>query len=387
VLTLVTLVCAGSLVEFLDAQHVMVIQGVGGGLTVYNTPGPHWQGFGTVKKYSRVKQYSFSANKTEGSPIDESVKVRFADGGHAQVSGTLNWMMPTDESHILKIHQAYGDEVNLERTLLRPVIAKGIYLAGPLMTSKESAGERRSELLPIIEDQISNGVFATRIETRKDTDPLSGQERNSSVVLRIPDGKGGFIRQDKSPLQDFAINTFNLSLSSIDYDKAIEDQIQAQQRVQMDVQTARAEAIKAEQRALTAGKEGEAKAATAKWEQEVIKAKVEVEANQRLLVATKDNEIAEQYRQAQLKRAEADSTYRRRVMEADGALQQRLDASVKINGLYADALKNMKGNLVPTVVSGGNGNSGGNSVNDLIALLVAQTAKQVGLGKEEDHKK
>ena len=56
------------------------------------------------------------------------------------------------------------------------------------------------------------------------------------------------------------------------YEETVEAQIRQQQSITMDVQTAIADAKKAEQRAITVEQQGRANAAEAKWAQEQIKA-------------------------------------------------------------------------------------------------------------------
>lgn len=157
----------------------------------------------------------------------------------------------------------------------------------------------------------------------------------------------------------------------------------------MQIQIAVANAKAAEQNALTAAKEGEAKSATAKWEQEVIKAKAVVQADQekevaetqgamRLAVAELDRKAAEATKMQNIALGEGEAARRKLVMEADGALAVKLDAWVKVNGQYADAIAKYQGNWVPTVQTGSSG-QGGNGANDLIGLLTAKTAKDLAL--------
>jgi hypothetical protein len=190
-------------------------------------------------------------------------------------------------------------------------------------------------------------------------------------------------------LSEFGIRTFNLSLNSVTYDDVVERQIQQQQAAKMQVQTAIANAKKAEQDAITAQKNGEAEAAKAKWEQEVFKAKAVTEAQQKLEVAKLDADSAEQFKRAETLRGEGEANRRRLVMQADGALDKKLSAMVDINKAYAEALG--KGNiaLVPQIVSGGGAGSS-NGLN-LVDLLTFKTAKELGLdmqmtGAQNTHK-
>jgi hypothetical protein len=380
VIALIFIVGAFSIVGNVSASQIAVVQYPTGTLRCITTQGPFMQMFGTVTKYDRQDTYSFSMAADQGAKDDESIPVQFSDGAHGKISGTLAWQMPLSCDQIIKLHKVTGTQTAVEQRFIRPVVEKSVYFAGPLMTSKESYSERKGELLSDIEDQMTNGVYRTQIVTAKEPDPITGIEKTVSHVMRVAEGNR-FARQDSSPLNEYGIRTYNLEIK-VAYDTAVEAQIQEQQKLAMSVQTAMAAAKQAEQRALTVAKEGEASAAAAKWQQEVVKAKNVTEGESKLAVAKLDNDTAEQYRQATLKRADADATYRKRVMEADGALGQRLDAQVKIATVMADAIKNHPGSWTPNVVMGGNANGTGvSSTQQLMDLLTVQAAKSVGLQK------
>ena len=142
-----------------------------------------------------------------------------------------------------------------------------------------------------------------------------------------------------------------------------------------------AKAKEAEQETITVAKKGEADAARAKWEQEVIKAKMVTEAQQKLEVATLDTQAAEQFKRAETLRGEGEGARRRLVMEADGALEKKLQAYTEVAKLYASAIKDYKGNWVPSVVMGGGNGSqtAGSGAHELIDLLTVKTARELGL--------
>jgi len=373
------------MVEHQDATEVMVVQSLRGHLTWYHTPGYHMQWLGTVTKYPLRSQYWFSKASDQGAGQDQSIKVRFNDGAHATISGSLAWEMPVDDQRLTAIHTRYGNTTNLEQQLVRTITEKAVYMTGPLMSSKESYAERRNELIRDIEDQISNGVYQTETESAKEKDPMTGQEKTVTVVKLIPDSNGGFLRQDESPLKEFGVRTFNLSLNSVDYDPQVEKQITAQQEATMEVQTAIANAKKAEQAAITAAKNGEAEAAKAKWEQEVIKAKAVTQAEQQLEVAKLERQAAEQEKQKQILLGEGEAARRKLVMQADNALDAKLNAYIEVNKAYAAALSQIKQPIVP-LVQGGTGGNGQNGVQNFMDLLVAKTARELDVNVAPNQK-
>src|SRR5277367_1041952 len=91
-----------------DADEIVIKQDVvGGQLHVWDTPGVHWQNFGTVTRYKRSAQLWFSAKEDEGKKTDDSIKVRFNDGGHGNISGSLRYTLPVDPEKMIFIHQTY----------------------------------------------------------------------------------------------------------------------------------------------------------------------------------------------------------------------------------------------------------------------------------------
>lgn len=183
----------------------------------------------------------------------------------------VSYEMPVDTKNCLELHTKFGSQHALDTQLVEPVIQKAVYAVGPLMSSQESYASRRNDLFQYFEDQIANGVYRTETIQEKQKDVMTGSDKTVNVVRLIM--KGGVPeRADDSPLKMFGIRTFNPVINSIEYDKVVEAQIQEQQKALQSVQTAMANAKKAEQDAITAEKNGQANAAGAKWAQEVIKA-------------------------------------------------------------------------------------------------------------------
>jgi regulator of protease activity HflC (stomatin/prohibitin superfamily) len=233
--------------------------------------------------------------------------------------------------------------------------------------------------LTLIEDQIQRGVYRTETIQDKKPDPMTGQLKTVNIVKIMFDQNTKLpLRAEPSPLQDFGIKTFNLSINEINYDPEVEKQIQQQQKALMQVQIAAAQAKEAEQNAITVGKRGEADAAKAKWEQEVIKAKAVTEGEQKLRVAELAAREAEQYKRAEILKGEGEATRRKLVMEADNALEIKIGAYERVMSQWAEAASKYQGNWVPVYQFGGGG-SQQPGVNALLDLLTVKTARDLGL--------
>lgn len=399
VAVVVAVVASFMLFENLDAKEIMVVQSpISGQLTWHTSAGVKMQGFGTVTKYPKREQFWFSAKNDQGTKENESIRCRFNDNGHAQISGSISWEMPLDETHLTALHTKYGSRSAVEQQLVRTVIEKSVYMTGPLMSSKESAAEKRTDLLRFIEEQVQRGVYLTETVQEKQPDAMTGQMKTVSVVRLRNDAAGQSLRAESSPLEVYAIKTSNLSINEVKYDETVEKQIQQQQQAMMQVQTAMARAKEAEQEAITVSKKGEAAAAEAKWKQEVIKAQAVTEAEQQYKVQTLNAErelkvaelnakAAEQTKKQQILLGEGESSRAKANMAANGALETKLEALVEINKNYAEAIKEYKGNFVPNVVMGGNnGAHGTSSVMDLVNMFMVKTANDISLDMKTKQK-
>ncbi len=366
VFSIVLLISLFWMFEGIDAGEVVVIQSPGGSLTWYTTPGIKWQGFGKVTRYHKRAQYEFFMN--DDPKQSKALKIRFNDGAHADISGSIAWEMPLDEEHLNDIHSRYGSQEAVQQQLIKTVVDKAVYMTGPLMTSKESYAEKRPMLLNYFEDQIQNGVYMTVTVQEKQIDSLTNSEKLVNVVQIVKAQDGTSRRTEESPLHTFGIKAFNPSINEVRYTKEVDDQIQTQQKAAMDVITAIAQAKKADQDAITAERNGQANAATAKWEQEVEKARAKVKV-----------ETAELYKQEQILRGEGDAAYRRALMTADGALDKKLEAYLKATEMYTNAMAKYPGNWVPSIVMGGGNGGNSNGALNLMDFLTAKTANDLGL--------
>lgn len=377
-LVLLVLFGSGKMVEFVDSNEIVIIQTPKGSLIHATSAGPWLQYFGSEQSFKRREQLWFAV---QGKDDDgASMKIRFNDNGHARISGSIAWEMPTDPTNLTRIFQQYRTQDAVENQLVKPVVEKAVYMTGPLMSSTESAAERRNELLQLIEDQIENGIYLTRTVQVEEQDQITKEKRWRSVAEIVRDKEGKIVRAAESPLADFGIKTFNLTINEVKYDAAVEGQIQQQQAAIMAVRISMANAQKAEQDARTAAEKGKADAATAKWEQEKLNATLVAEAEGKRKAEEQNALAMEFYKRAQTAKGEAEYAYRSKLMQADNALEKRLEAYVETQKVWAKAVADYKGNWVPAINSGGNGaNGAGSGMQTLVDMLSVKTAKDLGL--------
>lgn len=376
---------SGSIIETKEADEILVIQSVTDGkLTWYKGTEPWvWQLFGQPTHYKKRSIYSFDAweepadAKSKGK-CTNGIEVRFNDGGHGTVCGSVQFEMPMDDEHLNLIHTKFRGQEAVQSSLIEKITGKAIYMSGPLMSSRESYAEKRNSLLAYIEDQIQNGVYKTNQREAHTKDPITGADKTVTVVDIVMGKNGHPEREQESVLSPFGIKAFNFTIKRLPYDDAVEGQIKEQQNITMGVQTSIANAKKAEQLALTAVEQGKANAATAKWAQETLKATAVTAAEQARDVAKLNKDAAEYYKQERILKGDGDAAYKRKVIEADGALEQKLATYENVMGKFAEEFGKQK--WVPEIQMGGSsGSAGVNSAQTMIDTLSIKSLRDLSL--------
>jgi regulator of protease activity HflC (stomatin/prohibitin superfamily) len=389
--------------ETVDSDEIMVLQDpFDGELHVYSSAGMYWQGFGKVTKYKKSDTLWFSNKDGSCAKSKASIPTRFNDGANGWVCGSLRYELPRDEKSMIALHETFGTLSSIEAQLVNPVIQKSVYMSGPLMNSKESYAERRTDLIQYIKDQTELGVYKTRTESRRvsvNNLGVTGEDdantRFKTVEVAVISMENGVpARQEASPLSRFGIKVYNFSITGIRYDNVVEKQIEKQQIETMEVQTSIAQAKKEEQRTRTEIARGKADAEKARWEQEVTKARATTLAEQEKSVAVTNAErikevsvlardAAKMEKERQILLGEGEATRKTLVMKADGALAQKLDAWKQVNFKYADQIGKQR--WVPNVVMGGSNNSsGGSGAQGVLDLFMVKTARELSLDLSMD---
>ncbi len=377
---IVGIILIANMVTTVAADEIVIKQDViGGQLTVWDTPGVHWQNFGTITRYKRSAQLWFSAKETEGKKTDDSIKVRFNDGGHGNISGSLRYTLPLDRNKMIYIHQTYHSMEAIDHELVRQVVNKGVYMSGPLMSSRESYAEKRADLINYITDQIVYGVYRTEHDQVKSIDPLTGQEKTIDIVRPKQNATfpNGVEREEESPIQKFGMNASNITINSIEYDAVVEAQIKQQQEAINAVQQAIVNSKKAEQDAITVELQGKAAAAKAKWDQEVQKATAVTVAEQEKAVAvtqaTKNKEVAalsletaKLSAQETITTAKAEADAKRLAMQSDNYQAKKIEATVEIQKAWAAAYGAQP--QVPSISMGNSSSSPVSTAMDAVAV-------------------
>ncbi len=379
-----------------NAGQRTLIQYPTGTLVVKFEPGIYLQLFGKTTIYNDVITFDFDKSKSiEDASIDQlGISVRYQDGGTGTIYGKARLNLPNDEQTMIDAHKAFRSNQGIAHKLIKTVTEESMNLTAGLMTSEEAYTEKRGTFTEWSRDQIQNGKYKTELKQIV----LSEENTGKQIVRNIPviafDSDGFAIHLD-SDLKTYGINVSGFQITDWNFEAKTLNQISAKREATMAIITAKAQAEQAKQEAITAEEKGKAAVIKAKFEKEVEKQRAVtdaekkkevavISASQKVEVAMQEKLEAEQkklaakeYKLEQILRGEGDAQYKKLVMSADGALAQKLDAWVRVNQRYAEAIGKQK--WVPEIQMNAAGGNQGNSANDLLSLFLAKTAKDISL--------
>ena len=379
-----------------DAGDRTVIQYPTGTLYVQFEPGIYMLWFGRETKYRDVLTYDFDKTDSGGeATIDEAgIPVRYQDGGIGTIYGKVRFNLPTVEIDMLKLHKAFRSNNGVAQKLLKPITEESQNLTAGLMTSEAAYAEKRGTFIEWSRDQLTNGKYKTRLEVTVEVDESTGKKIERSIPV-ISFGDDGQPKHVNSDLLVYGIEVSGYQITDWDFEKKTLEQISAKREATMAIITAKANAERARQEAITAEEQGKANVMKAKYEKEVEKQKAVVDAERQkevaVIAASQKVDVAKQslaeaeqrklaaveYKQEQILRGEGDAGYKRKVMEADGALAQKLEAFVRINERYAQAIEKQK--WVPEIMMGQGSGSTGSAASDLVSLFMTKAARDLSL--------
>lgn len=351
-----------------------------GNMSYWTTPGFKWQWFGHTTSYYKTQQLWFGSEDDKGHQQGEPIPVIFNDASDGLIYGSLRVKLPIDTEHLSRIQTDYNGMDRLMSDLVRPTVTKVIYASGPLMSAFESYAEKKNDLISYITDQLNNGVYRTRIITQETEDALTGEKKTTKMASLVEDenAPGGFARSETSPFSYYGLEIGQVAVSRIAYSDQVTAQISRQQEANMAVQTARAQALQAQQDAITQEEKGRAAATAAKWEQEKEKAVQVTKAEQEREVSRLAAEKAEFDKMKIIAEGEAEAAANRAKVAAGLTPQERAEWDYKTKVGVADALKDIQ--LPRIVMAGGNGSSGSTAMDamglKMITDLIEKLSKE-----------
>jgi hypothetical protein len=310
---------------------------------------------------------------------------------------------------------------------IKPTVEESVVLTAALMNSGESYTTKRAIFSEWAKSQLTKGTYVTE-EVNRTEQGMGAAGAIENNVVRVKTADSVKLRNE-NPLERYGIEFKQFQITNIRYESETENLIKIKREALQQTIVAKIAAERAKQERLAAEEFGKKKVKIAEYEAMVKKKKSEVAAEEEkavaiinaerkfavakvmkqkdlgaankkveleklakakaIVAAEKDVKVAmlnvqaaKHNKQAYILEGQGLSEQRRLIYKADGALQQKLDAYVKVMTVLSKELGKQK--WVPDIVMSGNGSGKGgtgqgNAAAGFMNLWMMKTAKDLGV--------
>ena len=352
-----------------------------------------------------------SDNDSLGATI-EAFPIVFLGNVDAKVESSARFRLPSGDQ-FLKIAQEYRNPENFIKTALVPAIKETLQATASLMSADDFYAGARSEFAAEFDNQLNDGLYLIkRREVRgprghqpsqtailqAGTEQGSFGDNNASqfVTEKVMDNKGIPVRKQQQ-FRKYGVEVVEARITNVDPNPQYKQRMVKVQQALAELAVARQNRLKEEEEKLlvTARGEKEVEARRQETLRDQIERTTQAETEKQLAIINAEREkgraeiekqTAELLRdkasitaQATKITADAEAYARKAVIEADGALQPKLDALVQINKVWADAASQAP---VPSVMMGagsGNASSRQDEIGQLMGVLATKAARDLAL--------
>jgi regulator of protease activity HflC (stomatin/prohibitin superfamily) len=338
-----------------------------GEMTVHNEAGTYARFFGNITTYQVSDMHYFSKSDLDGGSGKEEdpIKIRFNDGGTADVSGGIKFRLPTDPAKQLLLHQDFKSYDRIKHDLIRQTVAEALMQTATLMRAEESYSTRRSEFTSLAEDQVKLGIYETETREFKDKD-ADGNEFVIREVNIKKDKNGQPVIRKESALSKYGVEIIQFVVKDIDFDPTIDALISKKKEAEQMKVVAKANAEKAKQDAITAREQGAASIAIEKATQEVEKIKATTIAQKEYEVSQLNRKQAEQDAASEIVKGKALAEVSR--LKVQAGLTPLEKATIEKETRIGVAAELAKVQFPGMMIIGGNGSNGGMNPFDAVGL-------------------
>lgn len=372
-----------------DGGNRTVVTTFTGDQFVQFTPGLYWQGF-FAKETVWPNQISvtYQQDKPDLDLEDNGIEigkviVRFGgDATTANVSGITQYVLPTNEKEMILIHNTHRTPESLVAKRLAAYTKECLQSSAQLMSSEKHYSGGRAQMAQDFKDQLQYGVYLLTTKDGVVYDTLE-KENKRVYFTEIVKDKNGTATRKQSSLSEYGVTVADAAITDVDYEPQVDEKLKRIIEASTRSAISKQELMTAQQQALTAKAKGEQALVEIEYTTKQEQTKQVVEAQTEVEVAKQDKlkqQIAYEAAILEAKKikelADAEAYQKAKVMQADGALDKKLDAWLKAEEAKWNAFSKFQGQLVPAVQTGGG--TGANGI-DWLQIMGAKAAKDLAL--------
>lgn len=375
-----------------DATERTVITQMSGKQFVEFKPGVFYAGFFSKETtYPNQISVSHMDSLFDGSYAlhDNTIEigvikdVRFNDATTATISGITQYIMPSGEKEMLEIHNAHRSAESFVQRRLAPYTIECLKSSAQLMSSEAHYSGGRAQMTQDYMDQLKNGSYLLNIRELVTYDSLEKSNKRVYAVQIQTDKTGNRLRKFSS-IKEYSVIVGDAQIIDVDYEIKVDEMLAKKIDAATKASISKQELMTAQQKQLTAEAQGKQKLVEIEYVQKQEQTKQIVQAQTLVELAKQDLIKQDIALQASAKEAakiktlaDAEAYAKQRLLQADGALEQKLKAYTVVMGYWSTAFSNHQHPLTPTFMMG-SGN-GGNAGTNFMELMNAKTMKDLNL--------
>src|SRR5436190_9686782 len=375
-----------------DAGNRTVVERSDGTQIVQFAPGIFYAGFfAKEKEWPNQISVTYQAEAADLAIEDNGIEVgqimiRFSDATTANVKGITQFILPADEKEMILIHNTHRTPQSLVVKRLAPYTKECLQSSAQLMSSEKHYGGGRAQMAQDFMDQLKEGVYLLKTEENIVFDSLEREKKRVYQTEIQFDTKTGQPKRKISSIKEYGITVADAAITDVDYEDKVDQKLVKIIDAVTKSSISKQELMTAQQQTLTAKAKGEQALVEIEYQQKQEQTRQVVEAETKVKVAEQDKlqqKIAYEGSILEAKKikelADAQAYARSRIMQADGALEMKLQAQVEVQRVWADAFSKYTGAIVPQFQTGAGGGATGNGALTFMEIIAAKTAKDFAL--------
>lgn len=368
-----------------DPTERTVVTGQGGGQKCVFEGGLFWGGF-FAKEVSWPNRISvaYKSDKVSDKMDAEKtfdigkVNIRFNDATTADLTGIVQYRLPSTEKEMLEMHNTHGTPEALVKRRLAPYTQECLQSSSQLMSAEMCYSGGRAQMVQDYLDQLKNGAFLLKVSMINIYDSVErANKKIYEVTIKIDNA--GHPQRKFSSIKEYGITIDDAQITDVDYQTQVDNMLTQKINASTKASVSKQELMTAQQQGLTAKAEGEKKLVETEYAKKVD------QTNQVVAAETKVK-LAEQYKfeqkmaaeaalfAAQKVRTEADAeAYKNRQLVSSGLSPwDKADFEMQTKVKTAEALAKT---AWPTTWIQGGGNGSNSTLDNIYSLLLLQQKK------------
>jgi len=363
-----------------EAGNRTIVTTASGKQFVQYDAGMFYAGFFSKKvEFPNQISVSYKEDKADYDLEDNTIEIgkvsiRFNDATVASVTGIVQYVLPSGEKEMLDVYNTHKTPEALVKRRLAPYTQECLQSSSQLMSSEMHYSGGRAQMVQDYLDQLKNGAFLLKISEANIFDSIEKTNKKVYATIMQVD-KNGTPKRKFSSIKEYEISVGDAQVTDVDYEEKVDQMLAKKIDAATKASISKQELMTAQQNQLTAEAKGKANLVTIEYQQKQEQTKQVVAAQTQVELAKQDLDRQAIMEKAALKEAskikilaDANAYEKQRDIQANGALEQKLEALVAINTVWANNFGKYTGNIVPTWMSGGSGGTS-NGFQDQMNLM------------------